>query len=32
VFDAKQIQPLCRQATAKAAAKFAAWFSKEMQE
>jgi hypothetical protein len=32
VFDARQIQPLCIQATAKAAAKFAAWFAKEMQQ
>ncbi len=32
VFDAKQILPLCVQATDKAAKKFEVWFSKEMQE
>jgi hypothetical protein len=32
VFDATQIVPLCIQATDKAAKKFEAWFSKEMQE
>ena len=32
VVDATQILPLCLQATDKAARKFEAWFSKEMQE
>jgi len=32
VFDASEILPLCVQATDKAARKFEAWFSKEMQK
>jgi hypothetical protein len=32
VFDASEILPLCIQATDKAARKFEAWFTKEMQK